>query len=537
MDQPRIQLVGTRVEGIATPWSFVDLLPDSGASAVSFASAYWDPLTLERARDAAHAVDGKARVLLWTAGSTKKGWEAARTLSALDELDVWFVDPPEEGGIFHVKLAGSQDASGRWLCALLGSANFTDAGLRSNIELGVVIRDEPQVLQDLRTWFDSQLIDAKPASKMDWGEAIRQGPERSEAAERRKTFAAAKLAAPARAGDIASPIRQRAVVLGELADILAAATGLPVTPNPDGVFVELEDIDAKSVKRAHLGERGDKLVVRLWPAELSGQADEFYDTDRANRLLQAVDGGTWRARLAPHLAFSKSALRERYWYPLPDGITLGQYIERWRANPELRRQTSADEFLAERWAQLQRAGLAVDDPDGISRHFANRRAQGFPVQVRAGLEISREVDRESDTVSAVRAAIADALHMLREPGLPARRSGAAEQLLEAMKARNTSAAAAVKQFLNAPEVAALQLDHQIPRVGKSYYIALSATRNVLYLNVVGNGLKVELPALTADEIREITNLETKPHKRWGYVYLEREEHVQPILGALRASLA
>jgi phosphatidylserine/phosphatidylglycerophosphate/cardiolipin synthase-like enzyme len=194
-----VQLIGTRAEGVRTTWSLLDDLRADDATGVAFANAYWDARSLERTIDAARAVGGVARVLLWTAGSTHAGWIAARELSRAPELDVRFVDSPEERGIFHVKLAGSCDDSGRWLCAALGSANLTDAALRSNVELGVVIRGDDDVLDELRRWFDDQFAHATRADELEWDAAIEIAPEKSEAAERRRLFAQAALATPARA--------------------------------------------------------------------------------------------------------------------------------------------------------------------------------------------------------------------------------------------------------------------------------------------------------------------------------------------------
>lgn len=168
-----------------------------GASRVSLVSAYWDKRVCERAAAASRGLIGPIRLLLWTAGASRSAWEALRVEHGELGIDLRFVDSPATGGIFHVKLAAIEAADGRWLRALVGSANLTTAAYEKNVELGVVVEDAV-ALEPLRAWFVDQYAHATPAGDIDWDRAIATAPVASEANERRALFAHAALASPAR---------------------------------------------------------------------------------------------------------------------------------------------------------------------------------------------------------------------------------------------------------------------------------------------------------------------------------------------------
>lgn len=192
-----VDLVGTCALGMgcATSEWFEPLHPRAAGAAI--ASAYWDRTSCQAAADLADRVGGSTRLLLWTAGASRAAWEAARREHDDPRLDVRFVDSPSTGGIFHVKLAAIEDADGSWLRTLVGSANLTAAAYERNLELGVAV-EGAGATEPLRTWFYDQFEHALPAEQIDWDTAVRIAPERSEANERRKVFAAAALASPAR---------------------------------------------------------------------------------------------------------------------------------------------------------------------------------------------------------------------------------------------------------------------------------------------------------------------------------------------------
>jgi len=201
MDPSDIRAVGTRIPGMAASSTWADNVP-SGAASIALASAYWDATAFERAQElAAHVGAARTRMLLWTAGSTKAGWRAARVAAVEDPaLELRFVDSPTDAGIFHVKLAGIADATGAWLTGYVGSANWTKAAQSTNLELGVALRGtELAALADLRAWFDAEFAHATPATGIAWDRAIDIAADKSEAAERKQVFAAAALAVPARA--------------------------------------------------------------------------------------------------------------------------------------------------------------------------------------------------------------------------------------------------------------------------------------------------------------------------------------------------
>lgn len=197
-----MELVGTRTDiATATADLFERLGQQPGIASLAIASAYWDATAFDYASTLALQVGGTTRLLLWTAGGTKKSWLAARHQHLRPELDVRFIDSPEGGGIFHAKLGGALGADGTWRCALVGSGNLTDSGIRRNVELGVVVRDA-EALAELRTWFEQQFDASTPAAAIDWQAALAIVPEKSEAAARRSIFAKAALATPSPAPDI-----------------------------------------------------------------------------------------------------------------------------------------------------------------------------------------------------------------------------------------------------------------------------------------------------------------------------------------------
>ncbi len=208
-----ITIVGTRTHDLVDIDSIVERITPRAGDTLAVASAYWDATActtvLEMAaRISAPDADAEpARLLLWTAGSTKKGWQAAREAVTVADgarggLDLRFIDAPAGGGIFHAKLAGVVGGDGTWRSALVGSANLTNAGRSRNVELGVAIHGEPSALEELRTWFDRQFDAAMPAAEIDWDAAIATAAEKSEAAERLATFTALGLARPAPAPDL-----------------------------------------------------------------------------------------------------------------------------------------------------------------------------------------------------------------------------------------------------------------------------------------------------------------------------------------------
>ena len=191
------QLVATRITGLPDTSAWTAGL-DATGGALCIASGYWDATAFERARAVADEVGAPhVRMLLWVAGSTKAGWRAARAAAAADgSLDLRFLDSPEGGGIFHVKVTAIADDADAWIRAYVGSANWTAAAHARNLELGVAIDHGDPSLEVLAAWFDDACAAATTAAEIDWDLAIETAAERSEAAARREAFVAARIAAP-----------------------------------------------------------------------------------------------------------------------------------------------------------------------------------------------------------------------------------------------------------------------------------------------------------------------------------------------------
>ena len=197
------QLVATRITGLPDTSAWTAGLDATGGT-LCIASGYWDATAFERARAVADEVGAPhLRMLLWVAGSTKAGWRAARTAAATDtDLDLRFLDSPEGGGIFHVKVAAIAAADDAWIRAYVGSANWTAAAHARNLELGVAIDHGDPALDALASWFDDAFAPATTAAAIDWDLAIETAAERSEAAARREAFAAARIAMPVPAAPV-----------------------------------------------------------------------------------------------------------------------------------------------------------------------------------------------------------------------------------------------------------------------------------------------------------------------------------------------
>ncbi|MCW2926457.1 MAG: PLD-like domain [Thermoleophilia bacterium] len=193
-----IELVGTRTAGMTELESLAERLQPRDRNNLAIASAYWDHHACSTAIDLAARAGGRARLVLWTAGGTRRAWSAAREASDDPGLELRFIDSPPEAGIFHAKLAGLVAADGMWTAALVGSANLTTAGRTTNVELGVLMdAEETDALLGLQRWYDELWDAALPAADLDWATALEIAPERSEAAARKRIFAEARLAPPA----------------------------------------------------------------------------------------------------------------------------------------------------------------------------------------------------------------------------------------------------------------------------------------------------------------------------------------------------
>ncbi len=91
-------------------------------------------------------------------------------------------------------------------------------------------------------------------------------------------------------------------------------------------------IRTKSTQRLSLQQQAEDLGLCTWPAELKPQAEAFYRTGRAQRLMDflAERPEAWQARPNVHLAFRNAPVAQRLFPHCHLGIT--EYIHRWSGN-------------------------------------------------------------------------------------------------------------------------------------------------------------------------------------------------------------
>lgn len=172
-----IEIIGTRIANAAAYTRLFEECGGAPGRSMNIASAYWDVKAVKYVRDVAIETGSTARLLLWTEGASKSTWRNAEFVRDDPHLDVRMVDNPASDGIFHVKLGGVSEPTGDWSCAVVGSCNLTARGLSSNVELGVVVRNDHAALNQLRDWYHLQFDHATAAAGIDWNAAIECAPD------------------------------------------------------------------------------------------------------------------------------------------------------------------------------------------------------------------------------------------------------------------------------------------------------------------------------------------------------------------------
>lgn len=442
-----IELVGTRVAGVSQTSSLLDRVADLERGDIAIASAYWDDASCATAIDLARRIGGVARVVLWTAGATKSAWRAACDAVGSTDLDLRFIDAPDGGGIFHAKVAAVVDRSGTWRCALVGSANLTTAGRVRNVELGVLVHDEPVPLAQLRTWFDELWDAAEPAIDFAWDRAIAIAPERSEAAARKQLFGAEGLANPAPApAPAAAPASRSGASLAATPTTLAACHGRREAI--DGVLERLTERLTRTTDGSSRGERGwrflpgrehlatvrklrvgyhpEDATVRLCacPGDTLGQARELYaKPERVERVLALVADG-WSIRPNFHWGFVETG----YAWSTPTELTLGleAYARYWvdRLAAGDLGQVRQSQWTSE-WARLVADRIvSAEDWGAFAREFVDTERTtadprpGLRCEFAWTLDDAIALERAGELDSATRARADELLDVLGEPLLP-----------------------------------------------------------------------------------------------------------------------
>ena len=216
-----------------------------------------------------------------------------------------------------------------------------------------------------------------------------------------------------------------------LGDILQNATGADSfrtdVPERIGVLVKLDG--AESTQRISLQRRGDEMVLVTWPGELKGQAEAFYETDRAGRVLGLIDtNGGWRARSDFHLGFHTANKISQRFHP-GEATEIHQYVARWSGpDADTLRAWKRDRVEDDLWGWMLERDL-VSERDLPAFEVYLGQLLNRDAQVRSGLELNRvwswedavSLDEDGQLVAEVREAIRTMLETLKEPMVPSLR--------------------------------------------------------------------------------------------------------------------
>ena len=218
----------------------------------------------------------------------------------------------------------------------------------------------------------------------------------------------------------------------KLGDVLQKATGADSfrtdVPERIGVLVKLNG--AESTQRISLQRRGDELVLVTWPGELKDQAQGFYGSGRAGRVLGLIDSNEeWNARSDFHLGFHTANKISQRFHP-GEATEIHQYVERWSGpDADTPRAWKRDRVDDELWDWMLERGL-VSERDMPAFEVYLSQLLNRDAHVRSGIELNRTwswdqavaLDEAGDLVGEVREAIRTMLDTLGEPMVPALRS-------------------------------------------------------------------------------------------------------------------
>lgn len=191
-------------------------------------------------------------------------------------------------------------------------------------------------------------------------------------------------------------------------------------------------IGAKSTERLSLHWRDEYLALCTWPAELKGQAQATYRTERAARMLSflASDSKGWQASPNVHLAYWRASIRDRLY--LHYSLSLDDYVTHWTGEDfhQIRSHKPAD-VRKHLWPWLLDRGYATAQDEKEIDPFIERLRRGRrDAHLRPSIALWRiwsrqeagDLYRRHALSSQIREAAAEILAVLDEPLLPACRS-------------------------------------------------------------------------------------------------------------------
>jgi len=213
-----------------------------------------------------------------------------------------------------------------------------------------------------------------------------------------------------------------------LGEILREATDIdsvrPDVPERIGAVARLGG--SESTQRLSLQRKGDELVLVTWPGELKGQAEAFYKSSRAGRVLSLIDSSEeWNARSDFHLGFHTAKKIAQRFYP-GEATEIGQYVERWSGpDADTPRAWKRDRVEEELWGWMLERDLVTNEDIPAFENYLSQ-LLNRDAHVRSGIELDRawrwedavKTDENGELVSEVMEAVKAILGTLKEPMVP-----------------------------------------------------------------------------------------------------------------------
>lgn len=178
-----------------------------------------------------------------------------------------------------------------------------------------------------------------------------------------------------------------------------------------------------STQRVTLRYEPGHLLLQSYPAELKPQAEAFYKTDRAQRLLDLAAGehDRWHVRPNLQLAFRFATVPQRLF--ARTCLEVDEYVRRWSG--EDFSQIGAhhyDQVRSDLWPWLCERGYASPDEDQQLVEFLARLGHR-DAHLRPGILVERswawaqavDLDERGGLAGEVRGALTDLLTTLNEP--------------------------------------------------------------------------------------------------------------------------
>jgi hypothetical protein len=198
-----------------------------------------------------------------------------------------------------------------------------------------------------------------------------------------------------------------------------------------------------STQRITLRYEPRHLLLQSYPAELKPQAEAFYKTDRAQRLLDlaAREHDRWHVQPNLQLAFRFATVPQRLF--TRTCLEVDEYVRRWSGEDFSRVGAHHyDQIRSRLWPWLCERGYASPDEDQQLEEFLNRLGHR-DAHLRPGIRIERswtwaqavDLDERGGLAGEVRGALTDLLTALNEPlpgGVTAASAGVTPLLLSSM---------------------------------------------------------------------------------------------------------